>query len=302
VLDAVAAAPVEPSDAVTVVPVEQIVVAYTMPRIEAPALTPSPLDPRYEERDFAEPTPTTLGMAIEIDEAPTPLAAMEVVHATALGSAALVEESALAVIHAPVVEMLVIPVAGFARPAEPTTRADDLLATFGVSCSDAAAVREATDCLKQLAGLDPTPPPVAVAPPVPAPVAAAPAPIAAAPAPKPAARPATPRAPVVAAPKVARSAPVLAPAPAPLPSPKARPALDALRDQLEEQGRSPRKRGRSGLSLVAALLAGAVVGLVAVTRLRPDLVTSFEERVGPALGSERTDRPAPPAAPAARPR
>ena len=292
VLDAVAVVPVEPTEAVTVVPSEQIVVARSTPRIEAPAPTPSPLDPRFEERDFAEPTPTTLGMAIEIDEAPTPLAAMEVVHATALGSAALVEESALAVIHAPVVERLVILAEGFARRAEPTTRADDLLATFGVSCSDAAAVREATDCLKRLAGLEPTPPPVTVAPPAPVPGPA--------PAPKPAARPATPRAPVVAAPKVARSAP--APAPAPIPSPKARPALDALRDQLEEQGRSPRKRSRSGLSLVAALLAGAVVGLVAVTRLRPDLVTSFEQRVGPALGSERTDRPAPPAPPAARPR
>jgi hypothetical protein len=304
VLDAVAVAPVEPSDAVTVVPVEQIVVAYAMPRIEieAPAPTPPPLDPRFEERDFAEPTPTTLGMAIEIDEAPTPLAAMEVVHATALGSAALVEEISLAVIHAPVVEMPVIPAEGFARPSQPTTRADDLLATFAVSCSDAAAVREATDCLKRLAGLEPTPPPpVAVAPLVPAPV---PVPVsvsapAAALAPKPTARPATPRAPVVTAPKVPRSAPP--PAPVPVPSPKARPALDALRDQLEEQGRSPRKRSRSGLSVVAALLAGAVVGLVAVTRLRPDLVTSFEERVGPALGSERSERPAPPA-PAARPR
>lgn len=280
VLDAVTVVPVEPSDAVTVVPVEQIVVAYTTPRIEAPAPTPSPLDPRFEERDFAEPTPTTLGMAIEIDEAPTPLAAMEVVHATALGSAAFVEESSPAVIHAPVVEIPAIPAEGFARPSAPTTRADDLLATFGVSCSDAAALREATDCLKQLAGLEPTPPPVAVAPPAPVPAP-------------------TPRAPVVAAPKVARVAPP--PAPAAVPSPKARPALDALRDQLEEQGRSPRKRSRSGLSLVAALLAGAVVGLFAVTRLRPDLVTSFEERVGPALGSERTERLAPPA-PAARPR
>ncbi|MEP7122626.1 MAG: hypothetical protein ABJE95_17010 [Byssovorax sp.] len=273
-------------DAVTVIPSEQIVVARVIAAIEPPAPTPSPLDPRFEERDFAEPTPTTLGMAIEIDEAPTPLAAMEIVHATALGAAALVEEHSPAVIHAPVVMMPVIPAEGFARPSEPPTRADDLLATFAVSCSDAAAVREATDCLKKLAGLDPTPPPIAVALPVPVP------------APKPAARPATPRAPVVAAPRVARVAPP--PAPAPLPSPKARPALDALRDQLEEQGRSPRKRSRSGLSLVAALLAGAVVGLVAVTRLRPDLVTSFEDRVGPALGSERTAPPAP--APAARPR
>ena len=275
---AVADAASPTSEAVTVVPTEQVVVALSIPVIEPRTPTPSPLDPRFEERALGEPTPTTLGMAIEIDEAPTPFMSMEVMHATALGSAALVEEHPFAVIHAPVFEMPVIPAAGLAPPSGPTTRADDLLATFGVSCSDEAALREATDCLKKLAGLDPTPPPLAVAAPLPAP------------APKPIVPPATPRAPVVAAPRVARAAP--------LPSPKAQPALDALRDQLEEQGRSPRKRGRSGLSIVAALLAGAVVGLVAVTRLRPDLVTSFEERVGPALGSER---PAPPA-PAARAR
>jgi hypothetical protein len=274
---------VEPAiEAVTVVPVEQVVVAYVEPVIEARALTPAPIEPRFAERNFAEPTPTTLGTAMEIDEAPTPFASMEVVHATALGSAALVEETSAPVVHAPVFEMPLIPAAGLAPSSGPTTRADDLLATFGVSCSDAAAVREATDCLKKLAGLEPTPPPVAVAAPAPAPAAIV--------------QPATPRDPVEA-PKVARAVP----APAPLPVAKAQPALDALRDQLEEQGRSPRKRGRSGFGLVAALVAGAVVGLVAVTRFRPDLVTSFEERVGPALGSERTERPAPPA-PAARPR
>jgi hypothetical protein len=256
-------------EAETVVRAEQVKIEVAPPVIEAAAPTPSPIEPRFEERDFAEPTPTTLGMAIEIDEAETPFSSMEVVHATALGTAALVEETSAPVVHAAVFEMPVIPAASLAPPSGPRTRADDLLATFGVSCSDAAALREATDCLKKLADLEPTPPP---------------------------------RAPVVTAPKIARAVP----SPAPLPAPKAQPALDALRDQLEEQGRSPRKRGRSGLSLVAALLAGAVVGLVAVTRLRPDLVTSFEERVGPALGSERTERPAPPApavpAPAARPR
>lgn len=268
-------------EAETLVRPEQAVSALAASVDPAPVLALSPVDSRLEARDFSEPTPTTLGMDIEIDEAPTPFTAMDITHATDLGAAADVEESQVAVIHARVVEIPVIPAAGFATPRGPTTRADDLLATFAVSCSDAAAVREATDCLKQLAGLDPTPPPLAVAPPVPAQTA----------------RVATPRAPVAAAPKAPRAAP----APAPLLAPKGRPALDALRDQLEEQGRSPRKRGRSGLGLVAALLGGAVVGLVAVTRLRPDLVTSFEERVGPALGSERTERPAPPA-PAARPR
>jgi hypothetical protein len=282
-------------EAETAVRADLVKVAFALPAMEAHALTPSPIAPRFEERDFAEPTPTTLGMAIEIDEAETPFSSMEVLHATALGGAALVEETSAPVVHAAVFEMPVIPAASLAPPSGPKTRADDLLATFAVSCSDAAALREATDCLKKLADLEPTPPPLAIAPPAPrAPIMAA-APVIA--------RPTTPRAPVAAAaPKVARAAP----APLPLPAAKAQPALDALRDQLEEQGRSPRKRGRSGLSLVAALLAGAVVGLVAVTRLRPDLVTSFEERVGPALGSERTDRPAPPAptlpAPAARPR
>jgi hypothetical protein len=256
------------NEAETVIPEEQIVVAHAEPAVEALFQTPSPLAPRFQERDFAEPTPTMLGMAIEIDEAPTPFSAMEVVHATALGTAAPVEEHPAAVIHAPVVEMPVIPAPGVAPQSGLTTRADDLLATFAVSCSDAAALREATDCLKKLADLEPTPPPVDVAPPAPAPK------------------------------RIARAIA----APAPQPVAKAQPVLDALRDQLEEEGRSPRKRGRPGLSLVAALLAGAVVGLVAVTRLRPDLVTSFEERVGPALGSERTERPAAPPAPAARAR
>ena len=76
------------------------------------------------------------------------------------------------------------------------------------------------------------------------------------------------------------------------PTPKEQPALDALRSELEEEGQAPRKRARPGLSLFAALLAGAVVGLFAVTWLRPDLVTSFEERVGPTLGSDRA-APAP---------
>ncbi len=289
-------------EAETAIRAELVKVAFALPAIEARALTASPIAPRFAERDFAEPTPTTLGMAIEIDEAETPFSSMEIVHATALGSAALVEETSAPVVHAAVFEMPVIPAASLTPPSGPKTRADDLLATFAVSCSDAAALREATDGLKKLADLEPTPPPLVVAPPAPrAPIAIALA--APAPAPVPAvARPTTPRPPAATAPKVARAAS----AALPLPAAKAQPALDALRDQLEEQGRSPRKRGRSGLSLVAALLAGAVVGLVAVTRLRPDLVTSFEERVGPALGSERTDRPAPPAptlpAPAARPR
>jgi hypothetical protein len=282
-------------EAETLVLAEQVVAVSSTPLHSAPVEALSPSDSRFETRDFSEPTPTTLGMAIEIDEEPTPLAAMEVVHATDLGPAVAVdtepepEPEPAAVIHARVVEMPVIPAPGLAPAPGPTTRADDLLATFAVSCSDAAAVREATDCLKKLAGLEPTPPPAAVAPPVPAAPPAPPAP----------ARAARPTAPIAAAPRVARSVP--APAPLPVPVQKGRPALDALRDQLEEQGRSPRKRGRSGVGLVAALLGGAVVGLVAVTQLRPDLVTSLEERVGPALGSERTERPAPPAA-AARPR
>ena len=267
-------------EAETLVRPEQAVSALAMSVDPAPVQALASVDSRLEARDFSEPTPTTLGMAIEIDEASTPFTAMDILHPTDLGAAAAVEESQVAVIHARVVEIPVIPAAGFATSRGPKTRADDLLATFAVSCSDAAALREATDCLKKLADLDPTPPPLVVAPPVPARAASV--------------------APVAAAPKPARAAP----APTPLAAPKGRPALDALRDQLEEQGRSPRKRGRSGLGLVAALLGGAVVGLVAVTQLRPDLVTSFEERVGPALGSERserTERPAPPA-PAARPR
>ena len=262
------AARVESSEAETVIPDEQIVVAYAALLVE----TPTP--PRLDRAGFGEPTPTTLGMAIEIDEAPTPLSAMEMVHATVLGHSALVQENASPVIHAAVVERVVISTPAPAMAIEParvapkTTRADDLLATFAVSCSDEAAVREATDCLKKLAGLEPTPPPLAVARRAPA----APTP---APTPKKIARATTPRPPVAAA-----------------PAPKATPALDAIGDQLEEDGRAPRKRSRPGLSLFAALLAGAVVALVAVLRFRPDLVGSFEERTSAAPGSERPAAPA----------
>jgi hypothetical protein len=254
------------TDAVTIIPEEQIVVANEPPLV----VTPLPSLPRFDRAGFAEPTPTTFGTSIEIDEAQTPLSEMERVHATALGSALLVEERVSVKIHASVVAPPVSPAPSPAKP----TRADDLLATFAVSCSDAAAVREATDCLKKLAGLEPTPPPFAVAPPTP----------------KRTARATTPRAPVVVEALVARAAPVHAPLAKPTP------ALEALGDALEEEEHAPRKRKRSGLSLVAALLAGALVGLFAVLRLHPDLVNSFEERVGPALGSEH------PAAPAARAR
>jgi hypothetical protein len=270
-------------DAVTVVPEEQIVVAHVAPIVETlplplPLPLLSPQAPRFALKRVAEPTPTTLGMAIEIDEAETPFASMALMHATVLGAAALVEEATAAVIHAPVHEIPKILAPDQAQPsAATTTRADDLLATFAVSCSDEAARREATDGLKKLAGLEPTPPPLTVAPPAPEPTRVAPA--------------TTPQPPVAVAPKTARAIPAAAPPPAP----KAQPALEALHRELEEEGQAPRKRARPGLSLFAALLAGAVVGLVAVTRLRPDLVTSFEERVGPALG---TDRAAPVPVPA----
>ena len=275
--------PVQPAsdEAVTVVPEEQIVVAYVAPIVETPLPLPlpSPQAPRFALKAVAEPTPTTLGMAIEIDEAETPFASMALMHATVLGAAALVEEATAAVIHAPVYEIpgILAPDQAQPSPATTTTRADDLLATFAVSCSDEAARREATDGLKRLAGLEPTPPPLAVAPPAPEPTRVAPA--------------TTPQPTVAAAPKIARAIPAAAPPPAP----RAQPALEALHRELEEVTQAPRKRARPGLGLFAALLAGAVVGLVAVTQLRPDLVTSFEERVGPALG---TDHAAPVPAPA----
>lgn len=253
-------------EAETVIPDEQIVVAYA-----AALVTPSPPPPRSERARFAEPTPTTLGMSLEIDEASTPFSRMEMVHATALGPVALVEERDATRIHAPVVARPVIPAPSLAPLRGPTTRADDLLATFAVSCSDAAAVRETTDCLKRLAGLEPTPPPIAAAPP----------------APKRIARATTPRAPAVAALSLARAAL------ASVPAAKALPVLDALSEELEEVGPAPRRRSRPGLSLFAALLAGAVVGLVAVLRFRPDLVGgSLEEHVSPAQGSERPVDPA----------
>ena len=270
----VLAAPPTSDEAVTVVPEEQIVVAYSAPIVAATAPTPTPMAPRFASRGLDEPTPTTLGMAIEIDEAETPFATMALVHATVLGAAAPVEEAMSAVIHAPVYEIPVILAPALAKPIK--TRADDLLATFAVSCSDEAAMREATDGLKKLAGLEPTPPPLAAAPP--APIAAI------APEPKHVARATTPQPPIVAAPKIARAIPAAA---TPAPQPQPQPALEALRNELEEEGHAPRKRARPGLSVAAALLAGAVVGLLAVTRLRPDLVTSFEERVGPALGTDR---------------
>jgi hypothetical protein len=266
----VAAASPTSEEAVTVVPEEQIVVAYTAPIVA----TPSPA-PRFASKGLNEPTPTTLGMAIEIDEAETPFTTMALVHATVLGAAAPVEEAMSVAIHAPVYEIPVILAPALAKPV--TTRADDLLATFAVSCSDAASMREATDGLKKLAGLEPTPPPMAIAPPTPI---AASAPIA--PEPRLIARAATPQPPIVAAQRIARAIPAVPP-----PAPKPQPALEALHSELEEEGQAPRRRARPGISVAAALLAGAVVGLLAVTRLRPDLVTSFEERVSPAAGVDR---------------
>jgi hypothetical protein len=50
---------------------------------------------------------------------------------------------------------------------------------------------------------------------------------------------------------------------------------------------APRKT-RPGISVAAAILAGTLAGLFTVARLRPDLVASLEERIGPALsGSPR---------------
>ncbi len=194
----VPAAPPTSDEAVTVVPEEQIVVAYSAPIVAVTAPTPAPPSaPRFASRGLDEPTPTTLGMAIEIDEAETPFATMALVHATVLGAAAPVEEAMSAVIHAPVYEIPVILAPALAKPVK--TRADDLLATFAVSCSDEAAVREATDGLKKLAGLEPTPPPLAIAPP--APIAPS------APEPKLVARATTPQPPIVAAPKIARAIP-----------------------------------------------------------------------------------------------
>jgi hypothetical protein len=48
-----------------------------------------------------------------------------------------------------------------ARDTRPT-RADDLLARFGASCVDDDSMRRAAACLRQMAGVDPTPPPARV--------------------------------------------------------------------------------------------------------------------------------------------
>ncbi|MFO0758789.1 MAG: hypothetical protein U0359_20020 [Byssovorax sp.] len=59
---------------------------------------------------------------------------------------------------------------------------------------------------------------------------------------------------------------------------------------------APRK-GRATLGVVMALLAGTLAGLAVVAHLRPDLMATLGERLGPALGGA----PHAPASPAAGP-
>jgi hypothetical protein len=49
--------------------------------------------------------------------------------------------------------------------ASPPTRADDLMARFGASCSDEVSMQKAAACLKKLAGIEATTPPPSVAQP-----------------------------------------------------------------------------------------------------------------------------------------
>jgi hypothetical protein len=185
------------------------------------------------------------------------------------------------------------------------TRADDLLASFAFTSGEETMMTATAVSLKKLA-LDPTPaPPVARAatssttlfsglpgmdrhlPSTSPPPVEAQSPLTTIPTPK--------------IPSRVRAAPPPAPIPAPAPTEQdeMRKALDDETPITRMPAVQPRK-GRPGISVAAAILAGTLAGLFAVARLRPDLVTSLEERIGPALsGSPRAAAPPEPPAPAA---
>jgi hypothetical protein len=134
--------------------------------VEPPqVLVASALNPRPEDHLPAEPEPeptalpesTVLAQPTEDPalafglsgrvEAPTPLFPYGV------------EPRALPAIAPTVAPPRVVQVAEARAACAPNTRADDLLARFGASCVDEQGMREAAACLRQIAGLDPTPPP-----------------------------------------------------------------------------------------------------------------------------------------------
>lgn len=140
------------------------------------------------------------------------------------------------------------PPGGVEAPARPAcaspSRADDLLARFGVSCDGEISMRETAACLKKFAGIDPTPP---------VPSSAPPRVVLALPASHPPAATLEDR--FFRGERGADAAPLLE---LPLPAPRRpRPALGAL----------------------GALLLGALASAFLVARVRPDLLASITARL-----------------------
>lgn len=105
-----------------------------------------------------DPTPTTLGMPpVELLD-PPPL--LELDAATQIDMVTVAPCSPTPSKTIPLGRVRLAPLESPA--AALPTRADDLLARFGVSCGDQASVLEAAACLKKFAGIEPTPPPLAL--------------------------------------------------------------------------------------------------------------------------------------------
>jgi hypothetical protein len=168
-VQAPAPAPVAaPVETVTAAPVETVTAAPVETVTAAPveSVTAAPAEPIAEPIVLAQPSesPTTaFGIASRavrpVVEPITPPFALEVEPAPrALPTARLVATEPRPTAAEPRITAATVQQA--VRGGH--TRADDLLARFGASCVDDAGMREAAACLRQIAGIDGTPPPAKV--------------------------------------------------------------------------------------------------------------------------------------------
>jgi hypothetical protein len=108
-----------------------------------------------------EPTPTVLGMPpVEISDPPPLLDHVDLDAATQIDQVTVAPCSPTPSKTIPLGRVRLSPPESPA--AASPSRTDDLLARFGVSCGDEASMRAAAACLKQFAGIEPTPPPPAL--------------------------------------------------------------------------------------------------------------------------------------------
>ncbi len=385
--------PIEPSieaAPMTDAPIEAPIDVVAEPASDAPIVDAPPIEASAPElieaaapeppapfAELAEPTPTVLGMAIEIDDAPTPIDAMPVTTGDPVADeeiGTLEAEAPLAAsmpvtTSAPPAEDVMIALPIMSAPAEPPsivialpepprveltplpadelhtltpihviealptpiaaevivaplpiaktprpilsgprlppssgapTRADALLASFAFTSGEDTMMTATAVSLKKLA-LDPTPPPPAARA-----SASGSALFTGLPGmdrhlPSTSPPPVEAQSPLTTIPTPRIQARIRDSSPAPAPS---RAEQDELRRALDDETPITRmpavmpRKGRPGFSVAAAILAGTLAGLFAVARLRPDLVDTLEERIGPALGgSPRSPTPPKPPAP-----